>query len=104
MDAGVLQTCSITSSLHHLSSTLTRPIQFKEFRVHVAFNGFPTFSPTGASWSSSTWKLEMAISLINLFGLFRTRVDLRGPSRLCMSNMSVVRVGIDDGMGVLADS
>ena len=46
----------------------------------------------------------MAISLINLFGLFRTRVDLRGPSRLCMSNMSVVRVGIDGGMGVLADS
>ena len=34
MDAEVLQTRGITSSLHHLSSTLTRPIQFKEFRVH----------------------------------------------------------------------
>ena len=42
MDAGVLQTHGITSSLHHLSSTLTRLIQFKEFRVHVVFNGFPT--------------------------------------------------------------
>ena len=37
----ITNTC-ITSSLHHLSSTLTRPIQFKEFRVHVVFNGFPT--------------------------------------------------------------
>ena len=42
MDAGVLQTRGITSSLHHLSSTQTRAIQFKEFRVHVMFNGFPT--------------------------------------------------------------
>ena len=85
-------------ALHHLSSTLTRPIQFKKFRVHVVFSGFPASPPTGASWSSSTWKLEMPISLINLFGLFRTRVDLRGPSKLCMGNMSVVRVGIDGGM------
>ena len=83
MDAGVLQ---------------TRAIQFKEFRVHVMFSGFPTSPPTGASWSSSTWKLEMLISSISLFGLFRTRVDLRGPSKLCVGNMSVVRVGIDGGM------
>ena len=59
------------------------------------FSGFPTSPPTGASWLSSTWKLEMPISSINLFGLFWTRVDLRGPSKLCVGNMSVVRVGID---------
>ena len=59
------------------------------------FSGFPTSPPTGASWLSSTWKLEMPISSINLFGLFWTRVDLRDPSKLCVGNMSVVRVGID---------
>ena len=62
------------------------------------FNGFPTSPPTGASWSSSTWKLEMPISSISQFGLFRTRVDLRGLSKLCVGDMSVASVGIDGGM------
>ena len=98
MTTSALQTRGIKSSLHHVSGTLTRPIQSKEFRVHVVFNGFPTSPPTGASWLFSTWKLEMPISSISRFGLFWTRVDLWGISKLCVGDMSVVSVGIDSGI------
>ena len=61
-------------------------------------HGFPTSPPTGASWSFSTWKVEMPISSINLFGLFRGRFDLRGTAGLGGGDTLMIGVGIDVAM------